>query len=304
MTQASTIAFIGLGNMGGPMAINLVKAGHQVRVFDLNAEACARVAEQGGVRVGSAAEAVQGAGVVISMLPASQHVEALYLGNDETEGLFAALPAGTLVIDCSTIAPASARKVAEAGQTRQLHVLDAPVSGGTAGAAAGTLTFMVGGNAEDLARAEPLLRNMGQNVFHAGGNGAGQAAKLCNNMLLGILMVGTSEALSLGKSLGLDPAVLAGIMQKSSGANWVLEKYNPVPGIMENAPASRGYSGGFGTDLMLKDLSLAIEAASATRSPVPLGGMAQALYGTHSRAGNGKLDFSSILTLLQPPQNS
>lgn len=297
--STQTIAFIGLGNMGGPMAINLARAGLAVQAFDLDAAACARVAEHGARIADSARAAAQGADVVISMLPASRHVEGLFLGNGHEPGLLAALPAGTLLIDCSTIAPASAQKLAAAGQAAGIAVLDAPVSGGTAGAAAGTLTFMVGGAADDLARAEPILRRMGQNLFHAGGAGAGQSAKLCNNMLLGILMVGTSEALSLGQSLGLDPAVLAGIMKVSSGGNWVLEKYNPVPGVMETTPAARGYSGGFGTDLMLKDLGLALEAAIASRSPVPLGGLAESLYAAHSRAGNGGLDFSSIISMLE-----
>ncbi|THF65439.1 3-hydroxyisobutyrate dehydrogenase [Pseudothauera nasutitermitis] len=297
--STTRIAFIGLGNMGGPMAINLARASFAVQAFDLDAAACARVAEHGARIAESALAAVEGAEVVISMLPASRHVESLYLGGAGEPGLFDALPAGTLVIDCSTIAPASAQKLAEAGKARSLAVLDAPVSGGTAGAAAGTLTFMVGGDESALARAEPILDRMGQNIFHAGGAGAGQSAKLCNNMLLGILMIGTSEALNLGRSLGLDPAVLAGIMKKSSGANWVLEKYNPVPGVMDNVPAARGYSGGFGTDLMLKDLGLALEAAIAKRAPVPLGGLAESLYAAHSAAGNGGLDFSSVITALE-----
>ncbi|THF58640.1 3-hydroxyisobutyrate dehydrogenase [Pseudothauera rhizosphaerae] len=295
-----TIAFIGLGNMGGPMAANLAGAGLAVQAFDLDPAACARVAEHGARIAESARAAAEGADVVISMLPASRHVEGLFLGSGGEPGLLAGLAAGTLVIDCSTIAPASAQKLAQAGRAGGIAVLDAPVSGGTAGAAAGTLTFMIGGDAADLARAEPLLRHMGRNLFHAGGAGAGQAAKLCNNMLLGILMIGTGEALSLGEALGLDPAVLSGIMQKSSGANWVLEKYNPVPGVMEGVPASRGYSGGFGTDLMLKDLGLAAEAAIASRTPVLLGGLAGSLYAAHSRAGQGGLDFSSIIGLLRP----
>ncbi len=293
------IAFIGLGNMGGPMAANLRKAGFPVLGFDLSEAACKQAGGQGVDIAESARATLAGAKVLVSMLPASRHVESLYLGDGNEPGLLAALPAGTLLIDCSTIAPASAQKLAAAGRAAGIAVLDAPVSGGTAGAAAGTLTFMVGGATEDLARAEPILRHMGQNVFHAGGAGAGQAAKLCNNMLLGILMISTSEALSLGQSLGLDPAVLAGIMKVSSGGNWVLEKYNPVPGVMDNVPAARGYSGGFGTDLMLKDLGLALEAAIASRSPVPLGGLAESLYAAHSRAGNGGLDFSSIIGLLQ-----
>lgn len=296
--QQQTISFIGLGNMGGPMAINLAKAGLTVQVFDLDAAAFARVAEHGAHIAASASAAVAGASIVITMLPASRHVEGLLLGNGAGTGLLAGLHAGTMVIDCSTIAPASAQKLAEAGRARGIAVLDAPVSGGTAGAAAGTLTFMVGGEAEHLVRAEPILRHMGHNILHAGAAGAGQAAKLCNNMLLGILMIGTSEALSLGRALGLDPAVLAGIMKKSSGGNWVLEKYNPVPGVMEGVPAARGYSGGFGTDLMLKDLGLALEAAISRKAPTPLGGLAESLYAAHSAAGSGGLDFSSIIGLM------
>src|SRR6185436_3072180 len=198
--------------------------------------------------------------VVISMLPASKHVESLFLGDD---GLIGRIAAGALVIDCSTIAPASAQRVAEAAQARGLAMVDAPVSGGTAGAAAGTLTFIVGGSTDDLERARPILAAMGKNIFHAGGLGAGQTAKICNNMMLGILMAGTAEALALGVANGLDPKVLSGIMSKSSGRNWALELYNPYPGVMENAPASRGYTGGFGVDLMLKDLGLAAESAIA-----------------------------------------
>ncbi|WP_137894795.1 3-hydroxyisobutyrate dehydrogenase [Ramlibacter sp. 2FC] len=291
------IAFLGLGHMGGPMALNLHRAGHQVLAFDLSDAARARLAAEGVAMAASASAAVQGAEAVISMLPASQHVEALYLGE---VGVLAQLPAGTLVIDCSTIAATSARKVAQAAQARQLPCLDAPVSGGTAGAAAGTLTFMVGGEAADLERARPLLQAMGSNIFHAGAHGAGQAAKICNNMLLGILMVGTSEALALGTANGLDPKVLSEIMRRSSGGNWALEKYNPMPGVMDGVPASRDYAGGFGTDLMLKDLGLAQENASAVRAATPLGGLARSLYAAHSLGGSGALDFSSVIRLFQP----
>ena len=295
------IAFIGLGNMGGPMALNLHKAGHEVAAFDLSEEACKRHAGEGLRIADSASDVVRGAEVVISMLPASQHVEALYLGNGGIgrPGLLNQLPAGTLVIDCSTIAAASARKVAEVAAARQVACIDAPVSGGTGGAIAGTLTFMVGGNATDLERARPLLEKMGQNIFHAGAAGAGQTAKICNNMLLGILMIGTSEALALGVANGLDAKVLSEIMRRSSGGNWALEKYNPVPGVMENAPASRAYAGGFGTDLMLKDLGLAQENAAAVRAATPLGGLARNLYAAHSLGGSGALDFSSVLRLVQ-----
>jgi len=293
------IAFIGLGNMGGPMALNLHRAGHEVAAFDLSEEACKRLAAEGLCIAESAENAARGAVVVISMLPASQHVEALYLGNGRP-GLLNQLPAGTLVIDCSTIAAGSARKVAQAATARQVGCIDAPVSGGTGGAVAGTLTFMVGGSAEDLERGRPVLEKMGQNIFHAGDAGAGQAAKICNNMLLGILMIGTSEALALGAANGLDPKVLSEIMRRSSGGNWALEKYNPMPGVMDAAPASKGYAGGFGTDLMLKDLGLAQENAAAVRATTPLGGLARSLYAAHSLSGNGALDFSSVIRLIQP----
>ncbi|MDM4771845.1 3-hydroxyisobutyrate dehydrogenase [Solimonas sp. SE-A11] len=290
MTQ---IAFIGLGNMGGPMALNLIKAGHALRVFDLSPTALEAARAAGATVATSPAEAVQGAETVISMLPASQHVESLYLG---TDGLIGKIAAGTLVIDCSTIAPASSRKVAEAAQARGIVFIDAPVSGGTAGAAAGTLTFIVGGAAEALERARPYLSAMGKNIFHAGGNGAGQVAKIANNMLLAIHMAGTAEALALGVANGLDPKVLSEIMVKSSGRNWSLELYNPWPGVQDNVPASRGYSGGFGSSLMLKDLGLAAEASIASGSPIPLGELARNLYGLHS-AASGALDFSSIVSL-------
>ncbi|MDF1484415.1 3-hydroxyisobutyrate dehydrogenase [Ramlibacter sp. H39-3-26] len=293
------IAFIGLGNMGAPMAINLHKAGHQVSAFDLSADACRKLADAGIAIAASAAASTHDAEAVLTMLPASQHVEGLYLGQNGDGGLLAQLPAGTLVIDSSTIAAASARKVADAARARGLDFIDAPVSGGTGGAIAGTLTFMVGGEPTALERARPLLEKLGQNIFHAGGAGAGQTAKICNNMLLGILMIGTSEALALGVANGLDPKVLSEIMRRSSGGNWALEKYNPFPGVMEAAPASKGYAGGFGTDLMLKDLGLAQESATAVKAATPLGGLARSLYAAHSLAGHGAQDFSSVIRLLQ-----
>ena len=290
------IAFVGLGNMGGPMALNLHKAGHSVSVFDLSAEACRKYAAEGLAVADSAAATVAGAEAVISMLPASRHVEALYLGEG---GLLPHIAPGTLVIDSSTIAAATSRKLADEGGKRGIAVIDAPVSGGTGGAIAGTLTFMVGGSAADLERARPLLEKMGANIFHAGAAGAGQTAKICNNMLLGVLMIGTSEAIALGVANGLDPKVLSEIMRRSSGGNWALEKYNPLPGVMETAPASKGYAGGFGTDLMLKDLGLAQENAAAVGAATPLGGLARNLYAAHSLAGRGPLDFSSIIQSLQ-----
>lgn len=293
------IAFIGLGNMGGPMAMNLLKAGHTLSAFDLSADACKKFGAEGLPIAKSAAETVADAEVVISMLPASAHVEGLFLGGAGKPGLLESIKPGTLVIDSSTIAAATSRKVAEAAQAKGIAMIDAPVSGGTGGAIAGTLTFMVGGETKDLERARPVLEKMGANIFHAGAAGAGQTAKICNNMLLGILMIGTSEALALGVANGLDPKVLSEIMRRSSGGNWALEKYNPMPGVMETSPASKNYAGGFGTDLMLKDLGLAQENATAVRAATPLGGLARSLYAAHSLAGHGALDFSSVLKLVQ-----
>ena len=293
------IAFIGLGHMGGPMALNLKKAGHSISAFDLSKAACEQYAAEGLTIVADAAAAVQGAEIVISMLPASQHVEALFLGNGSAPGLLAAIPKGALIIDSSTIAAATSQKVAKAAEAAGIAFIDAPVSGGTGGAIAGTLTFMVGGDAAALERARPVLEKMGANIFHAGAVGAGQTTKICNNMLLGILMAGTSEAIALGVANGLDPKVLSEIMRRSSGGNWALEKYNPYPGVMETAPASKGYAGGFGTDLMLKDLGLAQENAMAVKAATPLGGMARNLYAVHSLAGHGGLDFSSIIKMVQ-----
>ena len=292
----SKIAFIGLGNMGAPMALNLVKAGHEVAVFDLVAPAMEPVVKAGARGAKSAADAASGAQVVISMLPASQHVESLYLGEG---GLLTRIANGVLVIDCSTIAPQSARKVADAAAARGLDMVDAPVSGGTGGAVAGTLTFIVGGEAAVFERARPVLEQMGKNIFHAGASGAGQVAKIANNMMLGIQMAGAAEALALGVANGLDPVVLSDIISKSSGRNWAFELYNPWPGVMEAAPAARGYAGGFGVDLMLKDLGLAAEAAMGSRAVVPLGELARNLYALHSAQGNGKLDFSSIVNLIR-----
>lgn len=293
----SRIAFLGLGHMGGPMAANLLKAGHELRVFDLVAAAVERAVAQGAVAASSAVDAVSHAEIVISMLPASRHVEGLYLGE---AGLLAHIPAGALVIDCSTIAPATAKKVASAAAARGLPMLDAPVSGGTAGAAAGTLTFIVGGDAQTLDRARPVLSHMGKNIFHVGDSGAGQVAKLCNNMVLGVIMAVTGEALALGAAHGLDPRVLSQMMAVSTGRSWATEVCNPWPGVLENAPSSRGYTGGFGNDLMLKDLGLAAEAAMGVGASIPLGELARNLYALNSKAGRGGLDFSSVVKLVAP----
>lgn len=290
----SRIAFIGLGNMGAPMAQNLLKAGHALSVFDLAASAVKSLADAGATAATSAIDAVKGADVVVSMLPASVHVESLYLGDT---GLLKHIPKHALVIDCSTISPDSARKVARAAADLGIAMVDAPVSGGTGGAIAGTLTFIVGGDQANLEKARPILEKMGKNIFHAGAAGAGQVGKICNNMMLGIQMAATCEALSLGVANGMDPAVLSEIISKSSGRNWVTELYNPWPGVMPNAPASKGFAGGFGVDLMLKDLGLAAEAAMSSKSTIALGELARNLFALHSSQGHGKLDFSSIVKL-------
>lgn len=295
------VGFIGLGNMGGPMAANLIKAGHQVSVFDLSEAAMGALVEQGATAAASANEAASDKDFVVTMLPAGKHVAGLYLGD---EGLLSVVDKNTLLIDSSTIDSDTARKVAAAAQAAGIAFIDAPVSGGTAGAAAGTLTFIIGGEAADYERSKTVLGNMGKNLFHAGGAGAGQVAKICNNMLLSILMAGTSEALQMGMDNGLDPKVLSDIMLQSSGRNWCLELYNPVPGVMENVPSSKGYSGGFMVDLMLKDLGLAQEAATLSKSSVPLGGLARDLYAMHSRSGAGTKDFSSIIELHHNKTNS
>lgn len=295
MTDILTIAFIGLGHMGLPMAANLAKTGHRVTAFDLQPDACAKARSRGLAIAASAREALEGARVVVSMLPASRHVEALYLGDG---GLLASLTAGTLIIDCSTIAPASAQKVAQAAAAQGLSMIDAPVSGGTAGAEAGTLTFMVGGETATLESARAVLQGMGRNVFHMGPAGAGQVAKLCNNMALGVIMAVTGEAIALGVAHGLDPKALSQMMAVSTGRSWATEVCNPWPGVLEGAPASRGYTGGFGNDLMLKDLGLAVEAAMGTGATIPLGELARNLYAMNSRAGRGAMDFSSVVQLL------
>ncbi len=293
------IAFIGLGNMGAPMAINLVKAGHDVSVFDLVDSAMKRLEEAGARACAGAQSAASGADVIISMLPAGQHVRRLYLGRENAPGLFDAIEGKPLIIDASTISPEDARAVGAAAAERGLSYLDAPVSGGVGGAQAGTLTFIVGGSQAGFEQARPVLEAMGKNIFHAGEIGAGQVAKICNNMLLGILMSGTAEALALGVKNGLDPAVLSEIMKQSSGGNWALNVYNPWPGVMEGSAASRDYQGGFLTDLMAKDLGLAWELALGSKAAVPMGSQARNLFALHAAQGNGGLDFSSIQNLFR-----
>ncbi|MDP5030501.1 MAG: 3-hydroxyisobutyrate dehydrogenase [Paraglaciecola sp.] len=301
MQFALKIAFIGLGNMGGPMAINLLKAKFNVTVFDLMPQAVDTLVEKGASSAATAIDAVKDVDVVISMLPAGKHVEALYLGDDKQQGLISVLPKDCLVIDSSTIDTATAQKVGNALAKESIAFIDAPVSGGVGGATAGTLTFIVGGEKDDFERATLVLDKMGKNIFHAGPLGAGQTAKICNNMLLSVLMVGTSEALQLAIDNGLDPKVVSDIMLQSSGRNWTLELYNPCPNVMPNVPSSNGYEGGFMVDLMKKDLGLAMDTAAKSHSVTPMGELAQRLYTKHSEQGNGKLDFSSIFTLFSNP---
>ncbi|MGO2373359.1 MAG: 3-hydroxyisobutyrate dehydrogenase [Pseudoalteromonas prydzensis] len=289
-----SIGFIGLGNMGGPMAANLVKAGHQVKVFDLNQSVVNDLANNGAIAATDAKHCATDIDVLISMLPASKHVKSLYLGDT---GLVHVLAKTTLVIDCSTIDAASAREVGAELSEHSIAFVDAPVSGGVAGATAGTLTFIVGGGDEQFAKAQPVLADMGKNIFHAGDIGAGQVAKICNNMLLSILMAGTSEALQMGINNGLDPKVLSDIMTASSGRNWTLELYNPCPGVMDTAPASNDYKPGFMVDLMAKDLGLAMEAAQQSNSSTPMGSMAKNLYTMLQHQGAGSDDFSAIFKL-------
>ncbi len=285
------IGFIGLGNMGEPMATNLVKAGFDVIGFDLIEEA-KKKAERNGIQIAEdAVSASENVDALISMLPASEQVESLYLGED---GLLSKLDKTVLIIDCSTIAPDSAIKVANQAKDLDLSMVDAPVSGGVVGAQESTLTFIIGGAENNVERARPLLEKMGSNIFHAGSNGAGQVAKVCNNMLLAIHMCGTAEAIALGVNNGLDASVLSEIMRKSSGGNWSLEVYNPYPGVMSSAPASRNYEGGFLNKLMAKDLGLAKEASESSNSETPMGDLARKLYQDLISQGYEDLDFSSI----------
>lgn len=288
------IAFIGLGNMGGGMAANLAKAGHDVRAFDLSAEALDRAVAAGCTRAASAADAVAGAEAVVTMLPAGKHVAGVY-----ADDVFPNAAADTLLLDCSTIDVATARSNIAAAAARGLVAVDAPVSGGIAAANAGTLTFMVGGSDAAFARAQPILAAMGKAVIHAGDAGAGQAAKICNNMLLGASMVATCETLALAQKLGLDPQRFFDIASVSSGQCWSLTSYAPLPGVGPSTPADNGYRGGFAAALMLKDLRLAMEAAASVDADVPMGTRARELYEAFVAGDVEGLDFSAIIRTLQ-----
>ncbi|WP_135466051.1 3-hydroxyisobutyrate dehydrogenase [Crenalkalicoccus roseus] len=287
------IGFVGLGNMGGPMARNLLKAGHEVAAFDIVPAALDRAVEAGARRAGSAAEAARGAEFVITMLPAGRHVREAWLGEG---GMAAASAPDAVLVDCSTIDVATAREVAAASGRA---MLDAPVSGGVMGAEAGTLTFMVGGPGEAFARAEPILRAMGRTVVHCGGPGAGQAAKICNNMMLAATMAVTCEAFVLAEKLGLSHQALFEVASKSSGQSWALTTYCPVPGPVPGSPANRDYRPGFAAALMAKDLGLAEEAARSVGVETPVGAKALELYRRFVEQGGGEADFSGIIRMLR-----
>jgi len=287
------IAFIGLGNMGGGMAANLVKAGHTVRTFDLAKEALVRAAENGCETYSDVGEAVQGVDAVVSMLPNGQIVKSVYTGD-----VIGKAPTSAILLDCSTIDVATAREVAGLAGDAGYEMVDAPVSGGIAAANGGTLTFMVGGTGSAFAKAEPILQAMGKTVIHAGDSGAGQAAKVCNNMLLAVHMLGTCEAFTMAEKLGLNLQTFYDISSVSSGQNWSMTSYCPVPGVGPQSPADNDYEGGFASALMLKDLSLAMDAAQTSGAQVPMGEHAKALYEAFANAGNGGLDFSAIIKTL------
>ena len=292
--MSQTIAFIGLGNMGGGMAANLLKNGFAVRAFDLSEQALTRAEKAGAIRCANTASAVAGADAVVSMLPAGKHVESVY-----TTEVFAAAKAGALFLDCSTIDVATARRVEKAAAASGFDMVDAPVSGGIAAANGGTLTFMVGGTDQAFGRAKPILSAMGKAVIHAGGAGNGQAAKICNNMLLGATMIATCEAFAMAQKIGLDPQIFYDISSVSSGQSWSMTSYCPLPGIGPQSPADNGYEGGFAVALMLKDLKLAMEAAASVNASVPMGSSAEALYQLLANKGEGHRDFSAMIEMLR-----
>ena len=291
------IGFIGLGNMGLPMAQNLIKAGHAVAGHDTAKAAVGRLSAAGGAAATSVADACADADAVITMLPAGREVRAVHTG---AQGVIASVAPGTLLIDCSTIDVATARDVAAAAQARGLAMVDAPVSGGVGGAQAATLTFMVGGSDDAFARAEPILAGMGRTIVHAGGAGNGQAAKICNNMILGVSMIAVAEAFLLAEKLGLDAQKLFDIASKSSGQCWSMTSYCPVPGPVPTSPANRDYQAGFTAAMMLKDLRLSQDAASVAGAATPMGAQAATLYERYCGEGeNSGKDFSAIIRLLR-----
>jgi 3-hydroxyisobutyrate dehydrogenase len=290
------IGFIGLGNMGLPMAQNLVKAGHSVSGYDVSEYQVERLTSGGGARANSIPEACADAEIVITMLPAGEQVRDVYL---EQDGVLTTAPADALLIDSSTIDVETARQVAQAAEGRGFTMLDAPVSGGVAGAQAATLTFMVGGSEDGFQRALPVFEKMGKTIVHAGAAGNGQAAKICNNMILGVSMIVVSEAFLLAEKLGLEAQTLFDISSKSSGQCWSMTSYCPVPGPVPTSPANRDYKAGFTASMMLKDLRLAQSAARATRATTPLGAGATAVYERFVESGGGEADFSGIIRYLR-----
>jgi 3-hydroxyisobutyrate dehydrogenase len=289
------IAFIGLGNMGLGMAANLAKAGHRVKALDISKDAVQKAVESGCLAAANAKDAVSEADLVVTMLPAGQHVRLVYTGD---EGVFNYAKDGAVFIDCSTIDVATARDVISQAEDRGFAMIDAPVSGGVGGAAAGTLTFMCGGTVSAFDCAKPFLDIMGKNVFHAGDAGNGQVAKICNNMLLGIHMIGTCEAFNLAEKLGLDAQTFYDISSTASGQNWSMTSYCPAPGPVPSAPSNKDYAAGFAAAMMLKDLRLAQAAATTAKAATPLGTQSEAIYSLMEAAGKDGLDFSAVMKLI------
>ncbi|KAM7436918.1 hypothetical protein ABFA07_013355 [Porites harrisoni] len=299
-SQEEPIGFIGLGNMGGPMAKNLLDAGHQVLVHDVMPEAVVDLRELGAATAATPSEVASKTSKIVTMLPSSPHVREVYCGEN---GILSAVKPGSLLIDTSTIEPAVAKEVGELVQSKGAVFLDAPVSGGVTAAKGGTLTFMVGGEEEAYEQAAKLLQHMGKNVIHTGSSGTGQAAKICNNLLLAVSMIGVSEAINLGIRLGLEPEMIAQVINTSSGRCWSSDTYNPCPGIIEGIPSSNNYQGGFASQLMTKDLGLAQSAATSTQTPTPMGSLAHQIYRIMCNKGYAKLDFSSVFQYLKENNN-
>ncbi|KAL4234679.1 hypothetical protein ACF0H5_006320 [Mactra antiquata] len=297
--RSGKVGFIGLGNMGGHMARNLIKKGYPLVVYDVSNDLTNSLKESGASVAGSPAEVASEAKNVVTMLPESSHVQQVYTADN---GIFSTVQNGTLLMDCSTIDPTVSQAMSKIAQDKGSAFVDAPVSGGVNAARDALLTFMVGGTEANYNAASEYLSCMGKNVVHCGDVGTGQAAKICNNMLLGISMIGTSETMNLGMKLGLDPKMLAKILNMSSGRCWSSEVYNPCPGVLEGVPSSNDYKGGFGTALMTKDLGLAQNAATAMKSPTPMGSLAHQIYRTMTNHGFGGKDFSSAFLFLQEPK--
>ncbi|EGG13797.1 3-hydroxyisobutyrate dehydrogenase [Cavenderia fasciculata] len=295
-TNDKVVGFIGLGNMGGHQAMNLLKKGHKLVVYDISKDNVQKLTEKGATSAPTPADVAKQADIIVTMLPASAHVRSVYLGE---KGILSTVKKGALLLDSSTIDPQTARDVANDALKAGAIMLDCPVSGGTGGAEAGTLTFMVGGAETDFERAKPYLQAMGKNIVHCGDVGTGQVAKVCNNLVLGISMIAVSEAMNLGVKLGMDPKKLSGIFNTSSARCWSSELYNPCPGVLESAPASRGYTGGFGSALMNKDLGLAVDSAKSIGEPLPLGNNAHQIYTMMVTKGLGGKDFSAVYEFLQ-----